>query len=221
MNAPTVTVIHTSPATVELFGQLLAERLPEARVVNMLDDSVLPQLRDNGGDIAAIAPRWSQYARIARDEGAAVILNACSSIGELCAPVAKALGIPVIRVDAAMAAKAVETANVVAVAATLNSTLRPTTDLLLDAAREEGREVEVVAILVGEAYAALLAGNREGHDRLVADALAQAATFADKVVLAQASMARVLPRLAPEQQARCLASPPLAVESVVKALRAG
>jgi hypothetical protein len=221
LNPPTVTVIHTSPATVELFGRLLAEQLPEARIVNMLDDSVLPQLRDNGGDITPIGLRWAQYALIARDNGATVILNACSSIGELCAPVEKALGIPVIRVDAAMAAKAVETANVVAVAATLDSTLRPTTDLLLVAARRRGREVEVVAILIEGAYAALIAGDREGHDRLVADALAQATAYADTVVLAQASMARVLPRLTPEQQARCLTSPPLAVQSVVRAVRAG
>ena len=58
MRPPTVAVIHTSPATVEVFSRLLAARLPRARVINMLDDSVLPQLRDNGADVAAVAPRW-------------------------------------------------------------------------------------------------------------------------------------------------------------------
>lgn len=221
MNRPTVAVIHTSPATVELFARLLAEQLPEARIVNMLDDSVLPELRDNGGDITAIAPRWSQYARIAKDGGACVILNACSSIGELCATVEQALGIPVIRVDTAMAAKAVELGKIVAVAATLPSTLRPTCELLAATAQTHGRGIEIHPLLVEGAYTALIAGNRDGHDDLIAEALTRAAAFADVVVLAQASMARVLPRLTPEQQAKCLTSPGLAVASVVKAVRAG
>ena len=70
MHSPTVAVIHTSPATVEIFSRLLAAQLPQARVINMLDDSVLPQLRDNGADLSAVAPRWRQYARIARELGA-------------------------------------------------------------------------------------------------------------------------------------------------------
>jgi Asp/Glu/hydantoin racemase len=221
MSTPTVAVIHTSPATVELFSRLLGERLPGSRVINLLDDSVLPQLRDNGGDVGAVLPRWRDYARIVRDQGADLILNACSSIGELCAPVQAELGIPVVRVDAAMAAQAVRQAKRVAVVATLTSTLGPTTRLLADTARAQQREVEVSPMLVEGAYAALMAGERERHDDLVAATLARAADAADRVVLAQASMARVLPRLDDAQRERCLVSPELAVESVVQALAAG
>lgn len=220
MGSPTIAVIHTSPATVEVFSRLLAARLPQARVFNMLDDSVLPQLRDNGADVAAVAPRWRQYARIAREQGADLILNACSSIGELCGPAEQELGIPVVRVDTAMAEQAVAGGSRVAVVATLASTLGPTTRLLAETARAQQRAVEVTPVLVEGAYAALVAGDRERHDELVAAALARAADEADHVVLAQASMARVLPRLAPRQQARCLASPELAVERVVRALGA-
>src|SRR5947207_2826650 len=78
---PRISVIHTSPATVDVFGRLLRERFPEARISNIMDDSILPELRDNGGDVAAVQPRWREYVRIARDQGADVILNACSSIG--------------------------------------------------------------------------------------------------------------------------------------------
>jgi hypothetical protein len=220
MNPQTVAVIHTSPATVEVFAKLLAERLPDAKVINLLDDSVLPQLRENGGDIAAVAPRWRQYARIAQERGATVILNACSSIGELCMPAQQELGIPVVRVDSAMAEQAVADANIVAVVATLSSTLGPTSRLLAGTARAQDREVDIVPLVVDGAYAALVAGAREHHDDLVAAALSQAATYADKVVLAQASMARVLPRLSPEHRAKCLVSPELAVASVVAAVQA-
>lgn len=221
MSNPTVAVIHTSPATIEVFGRLLADQLPEARIFNLLDDSILPQLRDNGGAIDQVAPRWRQYARIARDRGATVILNACSSIGELCVPVGQELGIPVIRVDSALAADAVRRGRRIAAVATLSSTLRPTCDLLADTATALGRNVEVVATLVEGAYAALMAGDRDGHDDRIAAALAQAAADADAVVLAQASMARVLPRLSPDRQARCLISPPLAVAELAATVRAG
>ena len=219
MNQPRITVIHTSPATIELFGRLIAEQLPQARVSNILDDSILPQLRDNGGRVEEIAPRWRQYARIARDGGAQVILNACSSIGELCAPVARELGIPIVRVDAAMAREAVGRGERIAVAATLRSTLRPTCDLLVQTAQAQGRAVAVEARLADGAYEALIAGDRDGHDDRVAAALADAARDCGVVVLAQASMARVLPRLTPQQQNKCLVSPPLAVASVVEAVR--
>lgn len=216
----TVAVIHTSPATVDVFSKLIPARLPGVRVFNLLDDSVLPQLRDNGADVAAVLPRWREYARIARDQGADLVLNACSSIGELCDPVGRELGIRIVRVDSAMAAQAVAQAQRVAVVATLASTLGPTTRLLAETARAQSREVQVLPMLVEGAYAALMAGDREKHDDLVAATLARAASEADRVVLAQASMARVLPRLAPDQQARCLVSPELAVESVVAALSA-
>ena len=218
MKTPNIVVIHTSPATVDVFGRLLRERLPQARISNILDDSILPQLRDNGGDVAAVAPRWREYARIARGLGADVLLNACSSIGELCEPVARELAIPVVRVDARMAREAVARGRRVAVVATLASTLRPTRTVVAETARREGREIEVTATLVEGAYATLMAGDQGGHDDRVADALREACANADAVVLAQASMARVLPRLDDQARAKCLVSPPLAVDDVVEAL---
>ena len=218
MKTANISVIHTSPVTVDVFGRLLRERIRDARVSNILDDSILPQLRDNDGDIAAVMPRWRDYARIARDLGADVILNACSSIGELCDPVGQDLGIRIVRVDARMAREAVARGRRVAVVATLASTLRPTRDLVVDTARREGRETEVTARLVEGAYATLIAGDTDGHDARVAAELRAACASADAVVLAQASMARVLPRLDDSERAKCLVSPPLAVEDVAEAV---
>jgi Asp/Glu/hydantoin racemase len=213
-NSPRIVVIHTSPATVDLFARMLRATLPHARVSNMLDDSILPELRDNGGDIAAIAPRWESYARTARALGADLILNACSSIGELCAPVARTLGIPVVRVDAELARVAVRTGKRIGVVATLRSTLRPTCDLLQATARAAGLDSIVQVNLAEGAYEALMAGNQDAHDERVLAALRTSVATCDVVVLAQASMARVLPRLAQSEQDKCLVSPPFAVADV-------
>jgi hypothetical protein len=212
---PAIAVLHTSPATIEIFGRLLRERLPGRRLINILDDSILPELRDNGGDISAVLPRWHAYARIARDQGAGVILNACSSIGALCAPVEADLGVTVMRVDSAMARQAVMRGSRIAAVATLKTTLRPTCELLEETARTAGRTPVIEPVLVEGAYEALIAGDQARHDDLLAVALERAAKRSDVVVLAQASMARVLPRLPAFGQGKFLVSPPLAVEDLV------
>lgn len=221
MADPLIAVLHTSPATIEVFGRLLRERLPGQRVMNILDDSILPELRDNGGDVAAVLPRWRDYARIARDRGAGLILNACSSIGALCAVVEGDLGLPVVRVDARMAREAVARGARIAVVATLKSTLRPTCALLESAAREAGRAAVVQPTLVEGAYEALVGGDQARHDDLLLSALERAARTSDVVVLAQASMARVLPRLPESEQGKFLTSPPLAVEDIAMRAEAG
>jgi glutamate racemase len=213
-SAPRIGVLHTSPATVDLFSRLLRERLPGASIVNILDDSILPELRDNGGDLAAIEPRWRNYACTISARGVDVILNACSSIGALCARVQPDVAQPIVRVDILMAREAVGRGDRIGVLATLATTLGPTQDLILATAGRTSRTIDVDAQLVEGAYQALMAGDQAGHDDLVAASLAQSAHRNDVVVLAQASMARVLPRLDLEAQSKVLASPTFAVEDV-------
>ena len=57
-------------------------------------------------------------------------------------------------------------------------------------------------------------GDREGHDNLLVDKIQELAGTVDVVVLAQASMARVLPRLSVADQNKILISPRLAMERV-------
>ena len=218
--APRIGVIHTSPATVDLFGRLLRERFPGATVMNILDDSILPELGCNGGDLAAVEPRWRDYARIVAGRDVDIILNACSSIGDLCVRAQPDGGQPIVRVDAGMAREAVRRGARVAVAATLSTTLRPTSDIIRRTADAQGRAVTLDSVLVQGAYAALMAGDQARHDGLVVAALERAIHGNHVVVLAQASMARVLPRLPEADRDRVIASPTYAVEDVAEQLAA-
>ncbi|MBA3518288.1 MAG: hypothetical protein H0T75_11755 [Rhizobiales bacterium] len=216
--APRIGVIHTSPATVDLFGRLLRARIPGATVINLLDDSILPELHDNGGDLAAVEPRWRDYARIISGQGVDIILNACSSIGELCARVQTDVPQRIVRVDAAMAREAVRRGGRIAVVATLSTTLRPTSEIVVQTADALGETVLLESTLVDGAYPALIAGDPARHDELVAAALKRAIHANDVVVLAQASMARALPGLPEADRAKVLASPSFAVEDVAAGL---
>ncbi len=217
----TLGILHTTPATLEPLKALAKEIVPGCAVVNWVDDSILPQLAANGGNTGAVAERWVHYARFAERAGADVILGACSSVGELAEQVQAAVHVPFVRIDEAMAEEAVRRGSRIGVAATLATTLEPTARLLRHKAEVAGKPVTLVPALVEAAYRALMAGDQEGHDRVLAEALAELAPRADVVVLAQASMARVLPRLPEGDRARFLTSPRLAMERVRRLILEG
>lgn len=211
---PKLAIIHTTSATVDSMKALAAEMLPGSELVNFVDDSILPQLGQNGGDLTEVEERLVHYARFAEEVGADVILEACSSVGEVVAKMQSAVSIPIVRIDESMAEQAVQRGQHLGVAATLQTTLQPTTRLLQAKAHQAGRQVEITPVLIEGAYQKLMAGDREGHDHLLVEKLQELALTMDVVVLAQASMARVLPRLSAAAQEKILVSPRLAMERV-------
>lgn len=211
---PKLAIIHTTPVTVDTLKTLANEILPDYKVVNFVDDSILPQLAENGGNISEVEDRLLHYAQFAETVGADVILSACSSVGEVVARMRERVSIPVVRIDDAMSEAAVQRGTRIGVAATLPTTLRPTLELLKQKAAAIHKEVQLESCLVDSAYQKLMAGDREGHDTALAEALTELAQNVDVVVLAQASMARVLPRLPEAIQDKFLTSPRAGVERV-------
>jgi Asp/Glu/hydantoin racemase len=218
---PKLAIIHTTPVTVGTLKQLAAEMLPDYTVVNFVDDSILPQLIENGGNLSEVQDRVTQYAHFAEQVGADIILSACSSVGELVATMREQVNIPVVRIDEAMAEEAVRKGSNIGVAATLSTTLRPTMQLIQRKAEEAGREINLTPRLVDAAYARLMAGDAEGHDALLSAALEELAAQVDVVVLAQASMARVLSRLPEGLRDKFLTSPQLGMQRVKTTVEAG
>lgn len=211
-------IIHTTPATIEPLKVLAAEMIPGCTVVNFVDDSILSQLAENGGNVDAVRGRLVQYARHAEEVGANAILEACSSVGETVAHMQQSVDVPVVRIDEAMAEEAVRQGQRIGVAATLQTTLQPTLRLIQQKAAVVGKAVELEPILVSEAYQRLMAGDPDGHNEILAAALLELANRVDVVVLAQASMARVLPRLPLDLRDKFLTSPRLGMARVAAAL---
>jgi len=213
-------IIHTTAATVDSLKALSAEVLPDRELINFVDDSILPQLAQNGGNLSDVEERLIYYARFAEQVGADIILEACSSVGELVSKMQSAVSIPIVRIDEAMADEAVQRGACIGVAATLATTLQPTTRLLRAKADAVRKQVEVKPLLIDGAYQKLMSGDREGHDNLLVQNLQELAKVTDVIVLAQASMARVLPRLSRMEQDKILVSPPRAMAQVKSVLSA-
>jgi Asp/Glu/hydantoin racemase len=144
--------------------------------------------------------------------GADAVLVTCSSIGPGVKLAQQLFDFPVLRIDEAMAEAAVRQATRIGVLATLRTTLDPTTALLREKASDAGRSVELVECLCEEAFPAVLAGDTATHDRILRKALVEDLDAVDVIVLAQASMARVVATMAPGLlRTPILSSPELAV----------
>lgn len=188
MTMTRVAFLHTGAVNIAPFGELAAELLPGAVVVNYLDDRIVADLTDPAR-AASVPGRVEALVRAAAAGGADAVMFTCSSISELAAPASVAAGIPVLRVDEAMADAAVASGRRIRVLATLATTSRPTTALLRERARVAGLHPEISDEVVDGAFEAVVAGDRATHDHLVGAAISRAAADADVIVLAQASMA--------------------------------
>ncbi len=184
-----------------------------------MDESLIQDTVKAGSLRKATIRRLIGEIASAEKAGADAVLVTCSSIGPGAAVAQQLFDIPILRIDDAMAEKAVRQAQRIGVLATLRTTLDPTTALLRQKAAEAGRRVELVECLCEEAFPAVLAGDTATHDRMLRQALTEDLKGVDLIVLAQASMARVVDTLAAGVlQTPILSSPELAVLSARQAL---
>ncbi len=213
MAQKTLGLVHTSATLVPVFADLVSKYLPNVKVFNIVDDSLIKNTIACGELTASTSKRVVNYAASAQEAGADYILFTCSSIGPAVETAATLTGVPVLRVDQPMADKAVATGKKIGVVATLSTTLNPTSDLVRRRALFAGKEIELKAVSCEGAFEALMSGDAATHDKKVGDALRQLANEVDVIVLAQASMARVVDTLTEaEKKVPILASPPIAME---------
>lgn len=208
-------LIHTSATLVPVFQDLVKEYLKnkDISVFNIVDDSLIKITIERNELTMDTSRRVLDYVRSAETAGADYIMVTCSSIGPAVEASASFTNIPVLRVDQPMADKAVSIGEKIGVVATLATTLDPTSDLVQRRANAAGKEIVITAKLCEGAFDTLMAGDPEKHDQMVANALKELADQVDVIVLAQASMARVLSQL-PEKDKKVpiLASPNIAME---------
>jgi Asp/Glu/hydantoin racemase len=213
MKMKTLGLVHTSATLVPVFQQLCQEKLPGVDVFNIADDSLIKDVIRRGELTPTTARRVVEHVASAEAAGADYILVTCSSIGRAVETAAGLVKVPVLRVDQPMADQAVQTGRRIGVIATLPTTMEPTADLIRRRAERAGRQIELTSRLCEGAFDALMSGDAARHDAMVAGALKELAAQVGVIVLAQASMARVVDGL-PEADRRVpiLASPGLAVE---------
>jgi len=177
-----ITLIHALKHSILPIEQSFARLWPDARLMNLLDDSLSADLARDGCLTDAMTERFEKLGRYAAGTGSDAILFTCSAFGPCIEAVARTQApMPVLKPNEAMIEQAVNKGRKVG----LLSTFAPT---LASMPREFPPGIEVVPKLAEGALAALDRGDRAEHDRLVVEASTDL-RHCDLIALAQYSMA--------------------------------
>ena len=217
MSLEKITLISTSLNTAGAMNRLFAEEFPDVTIANIVDDCLVKEVLANENVISSsVVRRVCSYVVSAELSGANLVVITCSTISPTARVAERLVGIPVLRIDEPLAERAVEWGDRVKVLATISSTLAPSVELLREKSRQKGKEIVLDSSLCERARQFLDEGNPQEHDRILREEIEISLKRFDLIVLAQASMGRVLDTLDGKERSRVLTSPTLAIEHIRK-----
>jgi aspartate/glutamate racemase len=136
------------------------------------------------------------YAMAAESMGADLILNSCSTVGEVADIYSQVVSVPVVKIDDAMARQAAKLGNNIALIATLPTTLGPSRRAIDRYGKTLGRDIKFTEFLDQPAWEALAAGDSERHNEILIESIRKLDQQGfDAIVMAQVSMRALLPQL--------------------------
>lgn len=208
-----IVVLHPSPFMIEPVDALLAELAPELTHRNVVVPDLLS--RAQGGLTGEIRAEMRSIIKGIANTGDPIVMCSCSTLGGIAEEEGRNIGIRVIRIDRPMAEKAISLGRVIGVAAALESTIVPTSDLLHEVAKEKNKEIMIKEIVCADAWQLKQAGDNDGYVLAVADCIRKSFTGLDVVVLAQGSMAPAADLLK-DLAIEVLSSPRLGCQEIAK-----
>jgi Asp/Glu/hydantoin racemase len=184
-----IALIHATPAAVEPIQTAFAQSWAEPDVVNLLDDSLSRDRAKAGALTDSMYGRFDALGAYAMSLGANGILFTCSAFGPAIERVARAVPVPVLKPNEAMFAEAIAIGGRIGMLATFEPSIASMEEEFKeDVAKAKAAGVTLECGFVPDAMAALLAGSRDRHDELVAQAAGKL-SHCSAIMLAQFSMA--------------------------------
>ena len=193
-----IVLIHASPAALPPLARYYAAEAPELDITNLLDDGLLRYFKAD--DWTSAQRRLAAMLDLGiREYGAELAMLTCSAVPLAVVNALRAsAAIAVLKIDDHMAQLAVKQCARIGVVVSFPPTLPTTVNLLKAAAAAEHKTVVLETCVIPEALQALLHEDYARHDQLLVPAIHElAGRGVNGVVLAQVSMARVLPIVEP------------------------
>ncbi len=210
----------TTPELIDLVNRELTKNIGTgAEYLSYQDPSILAEVREARYVTATASARLMGEYIDAINDGADVILNVCSSVGEVADAAqsfARFTGIPIVRIDEEMCRDAVRHGKRIGVMATLSSTLNPTKNTILRVAREINKPVELFDGLIDGAFGL----SPDKFLELMTAKAKELAPNVDVLLFAQGSMAYCEEPIAAETGKFVVSSPRYGAIEVKKALQA-
>jgi len=214
-----IALIHALKHSIAPIEAAFAHLWPEARLANLLDDSLSADLARDGALTPRMTERFLSLARYAAGCGADGILFTCSAFGPCIEACARDLApMPVLKPNEAMIEEVLAAAGATARVG-LMATFAPTLASMPPEFAVAAPGVTLVPCLAAAALAALDRGDAAGHDREAALAAASVKDC-DVIALAQFSLARAAAGIAAATGRPVLTTPDSAVRKLRRVLAA-
>ena len=203
---------------------VFAQRWPQARCMNLLDDSLSPDLAEAGAITEPLVQRFVRLAHYAQDQGARGILFTCSAFGPAIEVARQSVGLPTLKPNEAMFDEALAWCaqlggpRRVGLITTFAPAEQPMREEFEAVAKARSAPVQLLSACAPDALPALNTGDAQRHDALV---LEQARTLAgcNVLLLGQFSMARTQQLVADPTGLPVLTSPDSAVRRLQRLLQ--
>jgi Asp/Glu/hydantoin racemase len=196
MKNPHVTILQTSFAKRDDTIAFLQEKVPGVQVEFITDSTILKDVRANGGPSQAVIDRMRLYAKAAQISGADLIVNSCSTVGEVAKIYRNDVSIPVMRIEEPMCREAVSLGTNFAIIGTVETSMGPVARMIERLGSEQGNTVHCELFVQKEAWDALTSGHPEEHNRILLKNIRELDRRGyDAIVMSQVSMRALLPDL--------------------------
>jgi hypothetical protein len=212
-----ISLIHAMAASIPPIEAAFRRLWPQAALMNLLDDSLAPDLARDGRLTPAMTDRFLTLARYARSSGSDAILFTCSAFGPCIEACAAALpAVPVLKPNEAMIEEALALTGPNGRIG-LMATFAPTLASMPPEFSVVAPAVTMVPCLADGALAALNRGDGAEHDAAAVRAAA-GLSDCDVIALAQFSLSRAADAVAAATGKTVLTTPDSAVRKLRRLL---
>ncbi|MEK9671668.1 MAG: aspartate/glutamate racemase family protein [Rhodospirillaceae bacterium] len=208
--APRIALFHATRAAIRPVEAAFAEIWPGADHWSLLDEGLTQAVDRAGGYTDEIGARFIQLAEYAAATGVDAFLFTCTAFGPAMEECQRRFPFPTFKPNEALLEEGLRAGGRVGLLASHPVTLPLLTGQLQDLAREQCRTIDIKPVLAEGAWDDLTKGRMDSHDEKV---IAASSELDDcgVVLLAQFSMAPLLPKVQAKVPGRVLSSPHAAV----------
>jgi len=210
-------LIHATPLAIPAINDSFKNLWPEAKLSNLLDDSLPADLQRAGGLDSVLTRRFVSLASYARDAGADGIVFTCSAFGSAIDACKKAIPIPVLRPNEAMIEEAFKHGDRIALIASFEPSIASLTEEFHKFASSIKRSIKITPVFVPLALKAAQDGDMTSHNELISRACAEVEDV-DIICFAQFSMTPAAQSSATRSGKKVLTTPDSAVRLIKKRL---
>lgn len=210
MAAARIALFHATRAAIQPVEGAFREIWPEASHWSLLDEGLTQAVDAAGGYTEEIGDRFIQLATYAADTAPDAFLFTCTAFGPAMEECKRRFPFPTFKPNEALLEAGLTAGKRVGLLASHPVTLPMLTGQLEELAKERGQAITVVPKLAEGAWNDLTAGRKQAHDDKLL-AAAEALLNCDAILLAQFSMAPLLPAIQAKTKAPVLSSPHAAV----------